>query len=124
MHLCPNLVGLQSPTHPGAASQSFGPAPEAARACPSEDSEGSGASEQTDDSTTEPCQQTRKNTAADRPPDAIIGGPKLAGTKKLAGTPPGTHEGTKVRLVADIEENATSGLRTNLHLCGHNSNTK
>ena len=71
----------------------------------------------------EPCQQTRKNTAADRPPDAIIG-PKLAGTKKLAGTPPGTHEGTKVRLVADIEENVTSGLRTNLHLCGHNSNTK
>ena len=39
----------------------------------------------------EPCQQTRKNTAADRPPDAIIG-PKLAGTKKLAGTPPGTKE--------------------------------
>ena len=41
-----------------------------APACPSEDNEGSGASEQRDDSTTEPCQQTRTNIAADRPPDA------------------------------------------------------
>ena len=40
------------------------------RASPSEANEGSGASEQRDDSTTEPCQQTRTNTAADRPPDA------------------------------------------------------
>jgi hypothetical protein len=72
----------------------------------------------------EPCQQTRKNTAADRPPVAIIG-PKLAGTKKLAGTPPVTHEGTKVQLAAGVEEKVPGGLRTNLHLCGHNnSNTK